>query len=626
MAVPKPLRLAFYCSGHGYGHATRVTAVSCHLLTLKDRDRPVDITIVSTAPAQVFTGCLALGANYRYAEVDPVISQPVAYSVDRRKSLEVLRNFLIRREEKLAEEVKWIKEQGIECILSDAVFLACASANRAGIHSVLITNFTFDSNWSWLASDIPQDTPWATASDHSVGAHLVDGIIDDPTAFQPLKETDLEPLVTQMRNDYQCANLLCLLKGCIPIPSFSVHPNLPSTNWVSRETNSFTPDVVDLLIRYRRDPRGVELLPPVPFPSERGSESTFYRHRYLWPAPLIVRHPSSDIYTPAGRKRILDSIGVPDKLQDGSRTRILIVSFGGQKFRRPGSPSGTPSRTPSPEIRATRNVPDELLDVPTLSLDYNKWHAGIRNGNLVSRSVSLLAPRAASPRSEIRRHFSMPSRKVVTPTHLFIPDAPGPVVNPTSPIIRKSRGPIFPSQDHVLTSSPVDEAVEQQQILDASQESPNLLPPGWIAIVCGAGDDWGSREHLPEDIFIAPRNIYMPDLMVVGDVLLGKLGYGTCSEAIDSGTPFIYVPRPAIIEEIGLKLWLEAEGVGVEFTREKYESGDWAGAVQGAWERGESTGLRERRRFAGYKEVEERISEGDDMARKLYDWIVDQHQ
>lgn len=73
------LRLAYYCSGHGFGHATRVTAISSHLLMLQDDTSTIEITIVSTAPSVVFSECLALGALYRYAEVDPVISQPVAY-------------------------------------------------------------------------------------------------------------------------------------------------------------------------------------------------------------------------------------------------------------------------------------------------------------------------------------------------------------------------------------------------------------------------------------------------------------------------------------------------------------------------------------------------------------------
>jgi hypothetical protein len=69
---------------------------------------------------------------------------------------------------------------------------------------------------------------------------------------------------------------------------------------------------------------------------------------------------------------------------------------------------------------------------------------------------------------------------------------------------------------------------------------PRMLPDGWIAIICGGSPEWAIEEDLPDNLFLAPQNIYMPDLMVVGDVLLGKLGYGTVSEAIDSGTAFIY--------------------------------------------------------------------------------------
>ncbi len=337
-----------------------------------------------------------------------------------------------------------------------------------------------------------------------------------------------------MRIDYQCADLLCLLKGSIPIPSFSTYPNLPATTWVSRATNSFTSEVVNLLTRYHDDPSGVKLLPHVPFPSERDLNQALHHPRELWPAPLIVRHPSPDIYS-SGRRRILDSIGVPDNMQNENETRILIVSFGGQKFRRPGSRS--PSKTPSPEMRATKNLPDVPLD---LLIPPSIQHLKALNRNSAPRSVSLLAPANARPR--VRRNFTMPSHRVVTPTHLFIPGAPGPIINPVSPILAGPQGSIFPPQDNVTIYSPIEEECGEQRsdYQEAAPEPPNLLPPGWIVIICGAGDDWGSKEHLPERMFIAPRNIYMPDLMVIGDVLLGKLGYGTCSEAIDSGTPFIY--------------------------------------------------------------------------------------
>ena len=69
-----------------------------------------------------------------------------------------------------------------------------------------------------------------------------------------------------------------------------------------------------------------------------------------------------------------------------------------------------------------------------------------------------------------------------------------------------------------------------------------LLPDGWIAIVCGVAKNWG-EEDLPEGFYIAPRDAWMPDITAIGDVLLGKLGYGTCAECVDACTPFVYGER-----------------------------------------------------------------------------------
>lgn len=57
-----------------------------------------------------------------------------------------------------------------------------------------------------------------------------------------------------------------------------------------------------------------------------------------------------------------------------------------------------------------------------------------------------------------------------------------------------------------------------------------MLPdPSWIAIVCGVSQDqWqdeGDDEDsgLPDGFFVAPKDVYMPDLTAASDVLLGKL-------------------------------------------------------------------------------------------------------
>jgi hypothetical protein len=60
----------------GFGHATRVSAFACHLLSLEEQHT---VYIVSSAPKRVFATSIALGATYRNAEIDPVILQPLAF-------------------------------------------------------------------------------------------------------------------------------------------------------------------------------------------------------------------------------------------------------------------------------------------------------------------------------------------------------------------------------------------------------------------------------------------------------------------------------------------------------------------------------------------------------------------
>ena len=42
--------------------------------------------------------------------------------------MEVLKKFLAKEDEKIAEEIVWLKENGVQCVLSDAAYLAwCVS-------------------------------------------------------------------------------------------------------------------------------------------------------------------------------------------------------------------------------------------------------------------------------------------------------------------------------------------------------------------------------------------------------------------------------------------------------------------------------------------------------------------
>ncbi|KAG6919206.1 hypothetical protein DXG01_008504 [Tephrocybe rancida] len=597
-----PLCFAYYCSGHGYGHATRVSAFVCHLLNLPSTERPT-VYITSSAPKHVFSDSIALGALYRYAEIDPVIVQPLAYRVDRQKSVDVLKSFISRKNTILETERRWLNEIGAHAVLSDAAFMGCLSANASGIPSVLITNFTFDSVYSYLATPLLQvDLEASSQPDHLTLATPKDNL----TALVPdipVPSAEIDPLVAHIYEGYRCADLLFLLPGCIPIPSFPIYPSLPAPSWVNPYTNSFHSDIIESLSRL---PPPCALHPSIPLqPSSlyprRGNPT-----RSVVAAPLLVRPPSTTYspYTPEGRARLLSTIGVPSELHDPTRTKVLIVSFGGQVFRAPSRPSSrsqSRSNTPSPSPTVPSSPPSFCV------------------GSLPTPQPLKPYPAAPPPPTTL-----IPPR-LATPSHIWIPGAPP----------AHKRGPSAFSVPDLATIPPTPDALKTAfnitppSLLDeADPFDPQLLPDeSWIAIVCGASKDKWSEDDkatgLPDGFYVAPRDVYMPDLTAVGDALLGKLGYGTVSECVDACTPFVYVSRPLFIEEHGLRLLLDREGVGIELSRQSYEAGDWAVAVEEAYVRGREAKETKRANAQAGIGMDDKRKEGLNMARKVVAWTHD---
>lgn len=79
-----------------------------------------------------------------------------------------------------------------------------------------------------------------------------------------------------------------------------------------------------------------------------------------------------------------------------------------------------------------------------------------------------------------------------------------------------------------------------------------------------------------------PSDFYMPDAVAAADAVLGKIGYGTVSECVGIGTPLVYVKRPGFAEEPGLIQYLEQQHLGLELSREDYETGRWRAALERA--------------------------------------------
>jgi len=418
---------AYYCSGHGFGHATRVTAITAGLLRRRFR-----VTIVSSAPEKVFESVLmppALPAThtatYRFAIFEPTVVQPKAYLVDRLATFNNLLSFLSHKRLSIIEqERQWLIDHLVDCVLIDAPFLPCAAASEAKIPSVIISNFTFDSCYSYLSAfDVEEEE-------------------------QHISAERLDALVAITVDDYSKAELLLRLPGEIPIPGFDADIELPATKWFEERTGLFRTEIEQKLQRPMR-------------------QELARRQRPVIDVPLIVRPVSGSAYDPQTKLALLSALGVPAELQK-TDTKILLVSFGGQVIPSPRPPTST---------------------------------------------------------------------------------------------------------DH----GPSDSAAGSETDLLHN----SLLPPGWIAIICGLPSK--SHPHDMPDRFFSIEDSkfnYVPDLTAIADVVLGKLGYGTCSEVIATRTPFISVPRKMFVEEYGLKrLMRRTCTINVEMSIREFEEGRWASHV-----------------------------------------------
>ncbi|KAK7320756.1 hypothetical protein VNO77_30525 [Canavalia gladiata] len=98
-----------------------------------------------------------------------------------------------------------------------------------------------------------------------------------------------------------------------------------------------------------------------------------------------------------------------------------------------------------------------------------------------------------------------------------------------------------------------------------------FLPPGWLCLVCGASEN----ENLPPNFIKLAKDAYTPDLIAASDCMLGKIGYGTVSEALAYKCPFVFVRRDYFNEEPFLRNMLEYYQCGVEMIRRDLLTGHW---------------------------------------------------
>jgi hypothetical protein len=134
--------LAYYISGHGYGHYAR----SLPVLKLLASD--FNLYIKSEVPETLFKQYLDV--NYWHQPVDVGCRHANALDIDAKKTFKDFNTFQSYASTRIEAEKTWLKEHQIDLVLSDIASMPLKAAHELNIPTILIGNFTWHDIYSHL--------------------------------------------------------------------------------------------------------------------------------------------------------------------------------------------------------------------------------------------------------------------------------------------------------------------------------------------------------------------------------------------------------------------------------------------------------------------------------------------
>jgi len=145
-------RLVCYISGHGFGHASRVTEV---VNALRTRRQDVAVDIRTSVPRWFFEFNATAPFTYAFSRLDVGAVQLDSLSVDPEATLRAYAVIAAQERELLASELQALAAEPPALVLADIPALAIEVARRLGVPAVAMTNFS----WDWIYADYVRDFP-----------------------------------------------------------------------------------------------------------------------------------------------------------------------------------------------------------------------------------------------------------------------------------------------------------------------------------------------------------------------------------------------------------------------------------------------------------------------------------
>ena len=135
--------IAFYISGHGFGHASRAIEV----INAVAAQAPSTPIIIRTAAAKwLFDVTLRAAAEYHHVVCDVGVLHTDSLHLDIAATFREASRFYADIETRAEREAAFLREQHVALVVADLPPLGLMAAARAGIPSVAMGNFT----WDWI--------------------------------------------------------------------------------------------------------------------------------------------------------------------------------------------------------------------------------------------------------------------------------------------------------------------------------------------------------------------------------------------------------------------------------------------------------------------------------------------
>ncbi|MCX8024176.1 MAG: hypothetical protein N3A60_03120 [Thermanaerothrix sp.] len=151
------LRLACFVSSHGFGHAARAAAV---MEGIKTFHPDTHFDIFTNVPQWFFADTLGNGFTYHAYIVDAGIVQRTPWEEDLPATLGVLSQYIPFPLDEVNLLSKQVCDLGCQAVLCDIAPLGIAVAEKAGLPSFLIENFTWDWIFEGYLDQEPQFAPF----------------------------------------------------------------------------------------------------------------------------------------------------------------------------------------------------------------------------------------------------------------------------------------------------------------------------------------------------------------------------------------------------------------------------------------------------------------------------------